>query len=143
MCMRIIATHSLTNRAVSIERVEHGPSGEASGVYLSALLVLPRLQFHRLLKGRYHGKALRLVLFTIADRAALLLVSGQFMLLTVHTGFTSIMACHVFRGVALGMIHMEPLPNGLTSTAIANAFQLDMVASYRGPTSNMPAVGPI
>ncbi|KZP14905.1 hypothetical protein FIBSPDRAFT_1048554 [Athelia psychrophila] len=68
---------------------------------------------------------------------------GQFMLLTVHTGFTSIMACHVFRGVALGMIHMEPLPNGLTSTAIANAFQLDMVASYRGPTLNTPAVGPI
>ncbi|KZP10242.1 hypothetical protein FIBSPDRAFT_1051415 [Athelia psychrophila] len=49
---------------------------------------------------------------------------GQFMLVTAHIGFTNIMACHVFRGVALGMIHMERLPNGLTSTAIANAFQL-------------------
>ncbi|KZP10268.1 hypothetical protein FIBSPDRAFT_938124 [Athelia psychrophila] len=50
---------------------------------------------------------------------------GQFILVTAHIGFTNIMACRVFRGVALGMIHMEPLPNGLTSTAIANAFQLD------------------
>ncbi|KZP14901.1 hypothetical protein FIBSPDRAFT_1048550 [Athelia psychrophila] len=49
---------------------------------------------------------------------------GQFMLVTAHIGFTNIMACHVFRGVALGMIHMEPRHNGLTSTAIANAFEL-------------------
>ncbi|KZP10241.1 hypothetical protein FIBSPDRAFT_963241 [Athelia psychrophila] len=52
---------------------------------------------------------------------------GHFILVTVHIGFTNIMACRVFRGVALGVIHMEPLPNGLTSTAIDNAFQLDTI----------------
>ncbi|KZP34392.1 hypothetical protein FIBSPDRAFT_1035445 [Athelia psychrophila] len=65
---------------------------------------------------------------------------GQFILFTAHVGFTNIMACRVFRGVALGMIHMEPSPNGLTSTAIANAFQLDTVSSYRGPTLNAAGV---
>ncbi|KZP10269.1 hypothetical protein FIBSPDRAFT_1051428 [Athelia psychrophila] len=56
---------------------------------------------------------------------------GQFILVTAHIGFTNIMACRVFRGVALGMIHMEHLPNGLTSTAIANAFQLDTITVPR------------
>ncbi|KZP08544.1 hypothetical protein FIBSPDRAFT_1052363 [Athelia psychrophila] len=65
---------------------------------------------------------------------------GQFRLFTAHIGFTNIMACRVFRGVALGMIHMEPRPNGLTSTAIANAFQLDIITSYQGPTLNTAGV---
>ncbi|KZP18477.1 hypothetical protein FIBSPDRAFT_1046172 [Athelia psychrophila] len=65
---------------------------------------------------------------------------GQFILFTAHVGFTNIMACRVFRGVALGMIHMEHRPNGLTSTAIANAFELDMLTSYRGPTLNTAGV---
>ncbi|KZP02826.1 hypothetical protein FIBSPDRAFT_1055622 [Athelia psychrophila] len=66
---------------------------------------------------------------------------GEFKLFTAHIGFTNIMACRVFRGVALGMIHMEPRPNGLTSTAIANAFQLDTITLYRGPTLNTSGVG--
>ncbi|KZP10255.1 hypothetical protein FIBSPDRAFT_1051424 [Athelia psychrophila] len=53
----------------------------------------------------------------------------QPILITIHSGFTNIMACHVFRGVALGMIHMEPHPIGLTSSAIVNAFQLDTITS--------------
>ncbi|KZP07903.1 hypothetical protein FIBSPDRAFT_1052717 [Athelia psychrophila] len=39
-------------------------------------------------------------------------------------GFTNMMACFVFRGVALGQIEKTPTQHGLTSTAINAAFQM-------------------
>lgn len=47
----------------------------------------------------------------------------RFILITSYVGFTNIMACRVFRGVALGMIYTEDSP-GLTSTRIDAAIQL-------------------
>ncbi|KZP11653.1 hypothetical protein FIBSPDRAFT_1050581 [Athelia psychrophila] len=38
--------------------------------------------------------------------------------------YTNMMACRVFRGVALGLMHMEAASAGLTSTRIAAAFEL-------------------
>lgn len=42
-------------------------------------------------------------------------------LVAAYLGFANIMACHVFRGVALGRIHSED-EFGLSSTRIAAAF---------------------
>lgn len=58
----------------------------------------------------------------------------QYLLVPGFAGFTNIMACRVFRFVALGM--MEERPNtGLSSTKIAAAMQID--------TLRVPAPGPI
>ncbi|KZP29162.1 hypothetical protein FIBSPDRAFT_947163 [Athelia psychrophila] len=52
--------------------------------------------------------------------------------------FTNIMACRVFRGVALGMLEKSPTTAGLSSTQIAAAFELAPVASERGATREVP-----
>ncbi|KZP09151.1 hypothetical protein FIBSPDRAFT_964168 [Athelia psychrophila] len=44
----------------------------------------------------------------------------------LYAGYTNMMACRVFRGVALGTMHMEAPSAGLTSTRIAAAFELDL-----------------
>ncbi|KZP10998.1 hypothetical protein FIBSPDRAFT_1051017 [Athelia psychrophila] len=70
------------------------------------------------------------VLFFLANLALLVSPvppSARFALTTMHLGFTNIMACHVFRGVALGAI--ERTPTGLSSTRIAAAFQLSPMSS--------------
>ncbi|KZP11644.1 hypothetical protein FIBSPDRAFT_1050574 [Athelia psychrophila] len=43
-------------------------------------------------------------------------------LASLYAGYTNMMACRVFRGVALGTMHMEAPSAGLTSTRIAAAF---------------------
>ncbi|KZP14265.1 hypothetical protein FIBSPDRAFT_1048909 [Athelia psychrophila] len=48
-------------------------------------------------------------------------------LVGIYLGFTNIMACLVFRGVALGQIEKTPTQLGLTSTAINVAFQMDVL----------------
>ncbi|KZP07901.1 hypothetical protein FIBSPDRAFT_939271 [Athelia psychrophila] len=47
-------------------------------------------------------------------------------LIGLDLGFTNMMACLVFRGVALGQIEKAPTQHGLTSTAINAAFQMDV-----------------
>lgn len=68
---------------------------------------------------------------------------GELVFITTHIGFTNLMACRVFRGVALGMIYMEPHPNGLTTTRIANAFQLVTVLPERTNTVKTPIMHPL
>ncbi|KZP25352.1 hypothetical protein FIBSPDRAFT_388354 [Athelia psychrophila] len=53
--------------------------------------------------------------------------AARYSLVTMYIGFTNIMACRVFRGVALGM--MERSPTMLNSTEIAAAFQLCPLSS--------------
>ncbi|KZP04186.1 hypothetical protein FIBSPDRAFT_878768 [Athelia psychrophila] len=47
-------------------------------------------------------------------------------LIGLYLGFTNMMACLIFRGVALGQIEKTPTQHGLTSTAINVAFQMDL-----------------
>ncbi|KZP07984.1 hypothetical protein FIBSPDRAFT_840687 [Athelia psychrophila] len=51
-------------------------------------------------------------------------VSARSSLTTSYMAFTNIMACTVFRGVALGMLENSPTSTGLSSTRIAAAFEL-------------------
>ncbi|KZP10010.1 hypothetical protein FIBSPDRAFT_1051548 [Athelia psychrophila] len=65
-------------------------------------------------------------------------VNYHYALNTPYMVFTNIMACRVFRGVALGMLENSPTTAGLSSTQIAAAFQLTpvpAVSSGRGPAS--------
>ncbi|KZP02484.1 hypothetical protein FIBSPDRAFT_880302 [Athelia psychrophila] len=48
-------------------------------------------------------------------------------LVGLYLGFTNMMACLVFRGVALGQIEKRPTQLGLASTAINVAFQMDVL----------------
>ncbi|KZP03556.1 hypothetical protein FIBSPDRAFT_467305 [Athelia psychrophila] len=48
-------------------------------------------------------------------------------LIGLYLGFTNMMACLVFRGVALGQMENTSTQLGLTSTAINVAFQMDML----------------
>ncbi|KZP03558.1 hypothetical protein FIBSPDRAFT_1055205 [Athelia psychrophila] len=52
---------------------------------------------------------------------------GHYSLTGLYVGFTNMMACLVFRGVALGQIEKTPTQLGLTSTAINVAFQMDVL----------------
>ncbi|KZP16998.1 hypothetical protein FIBSPDRAFT_934255 [Athelia psychrophila] len=52
----------------------------------------------------------------------------MYMLAALFASYMNMMACRVFRGVALGTIHMEAPPSGLTSTQIAAAFELGPMA---------------
>ncbi|KZP26073.1 hypothetical protein FIBSPDRAFT_1041124 [Athelia psychrophila] len=54
---------------------------------------------------------------------------GHYSLTGLFVGFTNMMACLVFRGVALGQIEKAPTQLGLTSTAINVAFQMDVLPS--------------
>ncbi|KZP19071.1 hypothetical protein FIBSPDRAFT_1045806 [Athelia psychrophila] len=47
----------------------------------------------------------------------------------INLAFTNMMACLVFRGVALGQIEKKPTQLGLTSTAINVAFQMEALPS--------------
>ncbi|KZP05148.1 hypothetical protein FIBSPDRAFT_1052649 [Athelia psychrophila] len=52
-------------------------------------------------------------------------VSSHYVLNTPYIMFTNVMACRVFRGVALGMLEKSPtIAAGLSSTRIAAAFEL-------------------
>ncbi|KZP32784.1 hypothetical protein FIBSPDRAFT_848036 [Athelia psychrophila] len=53
-------------------------------------------------------------------------------LIGLYLGFTNMMACLVFRGVALGQMENRPTQLGLTSTAINVAFQMEALPSPRG-----------
>ncbi|KZP19464.1 hypothetical protein FIBSPDRAFT_1045441 [Athelia psychrophila] len=55
---------------------------------------------------------------------------AEYLLAALHVGFTNMMACRVFRGVALGTMQMEV---GLTTTRIAAAFQLEPLPTARLP----------
>ncbi|KZP16247.1 hypothetical protein FIBSPDRAFT_1047617 [Athelia psychrophila] len=48
-------------------------------------------------------------------------------LIGLYSSLTNMMACLVFRGVALGQIEKTPTQHGLTSTAINVAFQMDVL----------------
>ncbi|KZP29163.1 hypothetical protein FIBSPDRAFT_779019 [Athelia psychrophila] len=60
--------------------------------------------------------------------------SSHSVLTTSYITFTNIMACRVFRGVALGMLEKSPTTAGLSSTQIAAAFELAPIPSSRGAT---------
>ncbi|KZP11651.1 hypothetical protein FIBSPDRAFT_1050579 [Athelia psychrophila] len=51
-----------------------------------------------------------------------------YLLGALYAGYTNMMACRVFRGVALGTMHMAAPSAGLTSTRIAAAFELDLLS---------------
>ncbi|KZP11667.1 hypothetical protein FIBSPDRAFT_962073 [Athelia psychrophila] len=51
----------------------------------------------------------------------------MYLLAALYAGYTNMMACRVFRGVALGLMHMGAAPAGLTSTRIAAAFELALI----------------
>ncbi|KZP04535.1 hypothetical protein FIBSPDRAFT_968057 [Athelia psychrophila] len=55
--------------------------------------------------------------------------SYHFVLSTPYMMFTNVMACRVFRGVALGMLEESPTAPGLSSTRIAIAFELTPVTA--------------
>ncbi|KZP29650.1 hypothetical protein FIBSPDRAFT_926836 [Athelia psychrophila] len=50
----------------------------------------------------------------------------------LYLGFTNMMACLIFRGVALGQMESTPSQHGLTSTAINVAFQMDEIPLPQG-----------
>lgn len=54
-----------------------------------------------------------------------------------YIGFTNIMACTVFRGVALGMMQTENASFGLSSTRVAAAFRLEPLFSSRRSTDTL------
>lgn len=60
-------------------------------------------------------------------------VNQRFILITSYAGFQNIMACRVFRGVALGMIQTDN-SCGLNSTEIAVAIQLEPLPLSRHAT---------
>ncbi|KZP14289.1 hypothetical protein FIBSPDRAFT_834142 [Athelia psychrophila] len=67
--------------------------------------------------------------------------SSHYALNTAYFAFTNIMACRVFRGVALGVLEKSPTTAGLSSTRIAAAFELapvPAVPSGRSATSKVP-----
>ncbi|KZP33552.1 hypothetical protein FIBSPDRAFT_943344 [Athelia psychrophila] len=54
---------------------------------------------------------------------------AHYIVFTIYNAFTNIMACRVFRGVALGMMHFEE--SSLSTTVIDAAFQLQPLPSSR------------
>ncbi|KZP32783.1 hypothetical protein FIBSPDRAFT_1012773 [Athelia psychrophila] len=56
----------------------------------------------------------------------------------LYLGFTNMMACLIFRGVALGQIEKTPTQLGLTSTAINVAFQMDVLPLPQGCSLEAP-----
>ncbi|KZP19669.1 hypothetical protein FIBSPDRAFT_955141 [Athelia psychrophila] len=50
---------------------------------------------------------------------------------TAYTAFTNMMACRVFRGVALGSLENTPSQLGLTTAQIAAVMQLEPLPSGR------------
>ncbi|KZP06556.1 hypothetical protein FIBSPDRAFT_876448, partial [Athelia psychrophila] len=51
----------------------------------------------------------------------------RYELIGLYPGFTNMMACLIFRGVALGQVENTPTQLGMTSTAINVAFQMDVL----------------
>ncbi|KZP11645.1 hypothetical protein FIBSPDRAFT_962052 [Athelia psychrophila] len=60
---------------------------------------------------------------------------AAYMLASLYGGYTNMMACRVFRGVAIGTVHMEAPSTGLFSTRIAAALELGLLSQ--------PAVSPL
>ncbi|KZP32791.1 hypothetical protein FIBSPDRAFT_1012776 [Athelia psychrophila] len=56
----------------------------------------------------------------------------------LYLGFTNMMACLVFRGVALGQMENTSTQLGLTSTAINVAFQMEVLPLPRGCSLEVP-----
>ncbi|KZP25926.1 hypothetical protein FIBSPDRAFT_855214, partial [Athelia psychrophila] len=59
-------------------------------------------------------------------------------LISLYLGFTNMMACLIFRGVALGQVENTPTQLGLTSTAINVAFQMDVLPLPQGCSLEAP-----
>ena len=54
----------------------------------------------------------------------------HYLLISMYAAFTNIMACRVFRGVALGVMNMGDIPpHGLSTGKIAVAMELDPLSS--------------
>ncbi|KZP10990.1 hypothetical protein FIBSPDRAFT_1051012 [Athelia psychrophila] len=80
------------------------------------------------------------MLFSLANLALMVSPASRpvrHSILTMYIGFTNIMACRVFRGVALGMI--ERSPTRLNSMKIAAAFQLCPAPSVGSRTVDVPS----
>ncbi|KZP13613.1 hypothetical protein FIBSPDRAFT_1049312, partial [Athelia psychrophila] len=60
----------------------------------------------------------------IVKMSPLIPANSHFLLSSSYMPFMNIMACRVFRGVALGMIETSTTTSGLSSTRIAAAFEL-------------------
>ncbi|KZP07989.1 hypothetical protein FIBSPDRAFT_1052653 [Athelia psychrophila] len=67
-------------------------------------------------------------------------VSSHHLLNTPYIAFTNIMACRVFRGVALGMLEKSLTSAGLSSTRIAAAFELALVPAVHSIRDSTPKV---
>ncbi|KZP13608.1 hypothetical protein FIBSPDRAFT_1049307 [Athelia psychrophila] len=67
----------------------------------------------------------------IVRMSPLIPAGSHFLLSSSYMPFMNIMACRVFRGVALGMIENSPTTAGLSSTRIAAAFELLPVPAVR------------
>ncbi|KZP26797.1 hypothetical protein FIBSPDRAFT_819071 [Athelia psychrophila] len=89
-----------------------------------------RLSRSLLLSGQIYY--LTVIVFFIANMVVmvspLIPTADHFITAMVLSGFTNIMACRVFRGVALGMMEDHPA-TGLSTTRIAAAMQLDTFPS--------------
>ncbi|KZP06559.1 hypothetical protein FIBSPDRAFT_902716 [Athelia psychrophila] len=62
----------------------------------------------------------------------------RYELVGLYPGFTNMMACLIFRGVALGQVENTPTQLGLTSTAINVAFQMDVLPLPQGYSLEAP-----
>lgn len=58
--------------------------------------------------------------------------SLHYLFIVIYNGFTTMMACRVFRGVALGRIEDSSAQLGITSTRIAAAMQLEPLPPSSG-----------
>ncbi|KZP31072.1 hypothetical protein FIBSPDRAFT_814412 [Athelia psychrophila] len=74
----------------------------------------------------------------IVSDSPLIPATSHDVLTTAYVTFTNIMACRVFRGVALGMLETSPTSSGLSTTQIAGAFELAPVPTSRGDPSKLP-----
>lgn len=70
-------------------------------------------------------------------KASPALGSSQIALLSGYIAFTNMMACRVFRGVALGGLEDSPTQLGMSSTRIADVLQLGPLSSSRRTDSKV------
>ncbi|KZP07980.1 hypothetical protein FIBSPDRAFT_874920 [Athelia psychrophila] len=74
----------------------------------------------------------------IVKTSPLVPASFHNVLVTAYITFTNIMACRVFRGVALGVLETSAASSGLSTTQIVAAFELVPVPADRVAPSKLP-----
>ncbi|KAF7978607.1 hypothetical protein HWV62_45342 [Athelia sp. TMB] len=92
---------------------------------------LRRLSRSLLQSGQLYYGATILFFFAnlaVLDAPLIPTVPDHVILINMYTAFANMMACLVLRNVALGAVQAEHAPTGLSSTALAAAFQLEPLA---------------